>query len=299
MDKTAVIVLHYKNESDTYECLDTLQDDSSRVDHITIVVANEVSDQFVAKIKKRFPQIIVIPSETNSGFAKGINIGLQKAISLSSRYMILLNNDVTLGKDLVKGMVTFAKTDLSIGLISPKIYFSAGNEYHKSRYKRQERGKVIWYAGGLIDWSNMYASHRGVDQVDKGQYEEAIDTDFATGCCMLIRRELIEKIGFLDQKYFLYFEDIDYSMRAKGNGFKVMYYPKTCLWHKNAASSKPGSPIHIYYQTRNRLYFGFKYASIATKKSLLIDSMRLAFKGGIWKKAVLDYYLGRMGKEPI
>lgn len=300
MNKTAVIILHYKNENDTYECLETLHNNSCPTQYITIVVANRPSSKFISEIKSRFPKIIVISLEENIGFADGVNMGIKKAIELDCEYMILLNNDVLVGRDLVNKITDFAKTKSFIGLISPKIYFAPGCEYHKNRYKKEEKGKIIWYAGGLVDWSNIYASHRGVDEVDHGQYEEIIETDFATGCCMLIKRKVVDKIGFFDKKYFLYFEDIDYSMRAKNSGFQVVYYPGAFLWHKNASSSeKPGSPIHIYYQTRNRLYFGFKYASARAKKSLLIDSIKLAFKGGMLKKAALDYYLGRMGRGSL
>jgi len=159
---------------------------------------------------------------------------------------------------------------------------------------------VIWYAGGIIDWDNILAKHRGIDEVDRGQYEETSETPFATGCCMLIRKEVVEKIGLLDEKYFLYFEDVDYSLRAKKAGFKIVYFPKAHLWHKNAASSgKPGSATHVYYQTRNRLYFGFKYASLSTKKSLFFDSLKMIMKNNLHKKACLDYYLGRMGKGDL
>jgi len=117
---------------------------------------------------------------------------------------------------------------------------------------------------------------------------------------MLIKRETIKKIGFLDKKYFLYFEDVDYSIRAKKAGFKVVYFPGVFLWHRNAVSSgRPGSPIHVYYQTRNRLYFGFKYASIWTKKSLFWESLKMIAKGDIKRKACLDYYFMKMGKATI
>lgn len=112
---------------------------------------------------------------------------------------------------------------------------------------------------------------------------------------MLISRDLIEHIGLLDEKYFLYYEDVDYSIRAIKAGFKIYYLPKAHIWHKNASSSgKPGSKLHIYYQERNRLYFGFKYASIKTKKSLIFDSLRILFKGNVYRDAIVDYYSGRM-----
>lgn len=300
MAKTGIVVLHYKGEKDTLECLSSLAKQTNRSSTIIIVVANSISDDFRESLTKNFPQIVLIANSENIGFSGGNNEGIEKALSLGCSNIILLNNDTLVSNDLVMKLTQFADTDSTIGLISPKIYFARGFEYHKNRYTEKEKGKVIWFAGGQFDKLNIYASHCGVDEIDRGQYDKITDTDFATGCCLLIKKNLIEKIGLLDGKYFMYFEDIDYSIRAKLAGFRTVYYPETCLWHKNASSSgKPGSDTHIYYQTRNRLYFGFKYASWYVKKSLFIDSLKLLMKGSVYTKAVLDYYFGKMGKGII
>ena len=186
--------------------------------------------------------------------------------------------------------------DRGIGILGPKIYFAPGFEFHKDRCKKEEQGKVIWYAGGKIDWKNVYCSHRGVDEVDQGQYGRQEETDFVSGCCMMIRKEVFEKIGLLDKKYFLYLEDVDFCIRAKRAGFRVVYTPKVHLWHKNAASSeKPGSKIHQYYQTRNRLYFGFRYAPLRSKLALFRESIKFILKNNIKRKACFDFYSGRFG----
>lgn len=299
MVKTALIILHYKGEDDTKACLDSLRDSKiQNIDLSLIVVANNPSASLVSDARTVYPELTLIENKENVGFAEGNNIGIRKALELQCEYIVLLNNDTLVSSDIISKLVTHANSQNSIGLISPKIYFAKGYEYHKERYKENERGKVIWYGGGQIDWQNVYASHYGVDEVDIGQYDKIRETDFATGCCMLIKRNVVEKIGFFDKKYFLYFEDVDYSIRAKKNGFRVLYFPEACLWHKNASSSdKPGSSIHMYYQTRNRLYFGYKYAPFKTKKSLFFDSLRLYRKNGIMRKAVSDFYLGRMGRE--
>lgn len=299
MVKTALIILHYKGEDDTKACLDSLRDSKiQNIDLSLIVVANNPSASLVSDVRTVYPELTLIENKENVGFAEGNNIGIRKALELQCEYIVLLNNDTLVSSDIISKLVTHANSQDSIGLISPKIYFAKGYEYHKERYKENERGKVIWYGGGQIDWQNVYASHYGVDEVDVGQYDKIRETDFTTGCCMLIKRNVVEKIGFFDKKYFLYFEDVDYSIRAKKNGFRVLYFPEACLWHKNASSSdKPGSSIHMYYQTRNRLYFGYKYAPFKTKKSLFFDSLRLYRKNGIMRKAVSDFYLGRMGRK--
>lgn len=307
MVKAAVVIVHYKNDIDTKACLDSIFiNHTINKQFYIIVVINSLQDSikkqnsFASILKKEYPQLLIIENDFNAGFAQGNNMGIKKALHLGCEYIILLNNDTIVSLGLLDKLVLFAKTDWRVGLISPKIYFAKGFEYHKNRYKVNEVGKVIWYAGGIIDWDNIYPKHRGVDEVDRGQYDKVESTDFATGCCMLITRRAIEKAGFFDQKYFLYYEDVDFSERVKKIGMKIVYYPKTFLWHKNASSSgKPGSKLHLYYQNRNRLYFGFKYGSIRVKKSLFLDSLRLYLKGGVNAKSMADYFFGRMGQAHL
>lgn len=298
MDKTGVIILHYKDKGITLDCLKSIfSNQNKKKPGLIIVVGNSIDRTFSESLTKIYPQIILISNDTNEGFSKANNRGITKAIELGCEDIILLNNDTIVSDDLFSQLTAFSRKNREIGLISPKIYFAAGYEYHKHRYKEKEKGKVLWYAGGVVDNSNIYASHRGVDEVEQGQYDQIAETDFATGCCILIKKEVVMKIGLLDENYFMYFEDLDYSVRARSAGFRVVYFPKVHLWHKNAVTSgHPGSETHIYYQTRNRLYFGFKYASFNSKKSLFIDSIRLLSKGGIYSKAVKDYYFNKMGK---
>lgn len=306
MDKIGIVILHYGSWTNTGECLDSIQDNwLKEIDAQIVLVINpqagkKGNGKYTYHFKKKFPNISIIENNENIGFSKAVNLGLNKALKLCCSYVILVNNDTIFSPNLINDLVNCAKENPKAGLVSPKIYFAKGFEFHKERYKKEEIGKIIWYAGGIIDWKNIYAGHRGVDEVDSGQFDEIGETSFSTGCCMLITKEAIEKIGYLDKEYFLYFEDVDYSLRAKRAGFQVIYNPKAFLWHKNAASSgKPGSVLHQYYLTRNRLYFGFKYASFWTKKSLFFESLKMILKGGIQRRACFDYYFGRMGKGDL
>jgi hypothetical protein len=133
--------------------------------------------------------------------------------------------------------------------------------------------------------------------VDKGQYDRQEETDIANGACVLIRRQVVEKVGYLREKYFLYWEDAEYSERARRAGWKVVYTPKTCLWHKVAQSSGIGSDLNDYFLTRNRLDFGLWYASMRTKFALFRESIKLLLKGRKWQKiGIRDFYLGKWGK---
>lgn len=296
MKKITIIIVTWNNQKDLLETLSSLRGiNQSDFTLETIVVDNASSDNSVFETKNQFPDVKIIQNQENLGFAQGNNIGIAAALENKSDYLLLLNNDTLVEKNFLQKLFQTAENDLSLGLISPKIYFARGYEFHRDRYAEKDRGKVIWYAGGKIDWNNIICSHRGVDEVDIGQYNKGEITDFATGCCVLIRKELVLKIGILDKKYFMYFEDVDYSVRAKKIDYRVFYESKSIIWHKNAASSgKPGSPLHNYYLTRNRLYFGMKYAGNRTKTALFKDAFHL-FKRNLpgERKGIIDFFLNR------
>ncbi|KKR71236.1 MAG: Glycosyl transferase family 2 [Candidatus Levybacteria bacterium GW2011_GWC2_40_7] len=206
-----------------------------------------------------------------------------------------MNNDTLVDRQVLSFASVF--DDSSVGACGSKIYFAAGHEFHHDRYKESERGRVFWYAGGIVDWNNLYASHRGVDEVDHGQYDKSIETPFITGCSLVVRREVVERVGMLDDKYFLYLEDLDWNIRIQKAGYKTIYFPKSIVWHVNAGSSgRPGNPMHEYYFTRNRLFLGMRYASLRTKFALIREGFRFFIgKSAIRRKAVLDWLFGRLG----
>lgn len=238
-----------------------------------------------------------IQSGANLGFAGGNNVGIKNAVKRDFDYIILMNNDLILPSDIVTKLVGFMEKQPNVGVASPKMYFAKGYEFHKDRYKDSELGNVFWYAGGIIDRNNVYTVHRGVDEVDRGQYNKIEETDVANGACVIIRREVFEKIGFLDHTFFLYWEDADFSERAKRAGFKVMYYPETCMWHKVSASTGgSGSPTNDYFLTRNRFYYAMRYSPLRTKFAVIRDTVRLIFVGRTWQKwGAIDALLGRVG----
>lgn len=194
-------------------------------------------------------------------------------------------------------MVKVIEEDEHIGAVSPKIYFAKGHEFHKENYAKNELGQVLWYAGGEMDWRNILGKHRGVDEVDRGQYEKIEETSFATGCCMLIKTNVLKKIGLFDEKYFLYLEDSDLTERLRRSKYAIYYVPKAIVWHKNASSSGSGSALQDYYISRNRMIFGMQYASLRTKVALIKESVSLLASGRPWqKKGIIDFYLNRFGK---
>lgn len=297
MRKTFVIIVHYGSISDTVDCLHSIAKEPKAP---PVILVNNSLDPGLADKIKSFKSVKYIIPDKNLGFSGANNLGIKIALANGADCVILLNNDTVVSAGLFQKLEDFAYSSDKIGLVSPKIYFYKGFEFHKKKYRDQDLGSVIWYAGGKLDWENVYPGHRGVDELDQEKFNKTQKTDFATGCCVLIKKAVIDKIGLLNEKYFLYFEDVDYSVSCIHKGFDVMYYPHAFLWHKNAASAQgSGSLLQAYYQTRNRLYFGFKFAKVRTKLALIRESARHIKIGGIKRKAVFDFYLGRMGQQQL
>lgn len=298
MKKVFLILLNYNGWKDTRECLESVEKLETKSLKLEIVIVDNGSgDESIREIRG-IGQIRVIKNSQNLGFAEGNNVGIRYALQNGADYILLLNNDTLVEKKLLVELVDFMEKDQSVGITSPKIYFAPGCEYHKNRYQKEDLGKVFWYAGGVMDWKNLLGVHRGVDEVDRGQYGILEETDFTTGCCILIRREVFQKVGLLDPQYYLYYEDSDFCQRVKAAGYKIFYNPKGIVWHKNAGSAGgSGSALQDYYTTRNRLLFGTKYAPLRTKLALVKESLKLLKNGREWQKiGVKDFYLRKFGK---
>lgn len=298
--RISIVIVNWNGKDNTLTCLASVK--KLKVPKTTlletIVVDNASEDGSVEEIASQYPDVSIIRNTENVGFGLGNNVGIKHALENKSEFVLILNNDTIVDPELVNELVAVANLSHRVGIVSPKIYFAKGYEFHNKRYANNELGKVLWYTGGEMDWKNVLAHHRGVDEVDEGQYNDVNQTEFATGCCMLIRSSLLEHIGMFDEKYFLYYEDNDLSQRARINGYNILYSPNAFLWHKNAGSAGgSGSELQDYYITRNRLVFGMRYASLRSKAALIKESVGLLSVGRKWqKRGVLDFYRRNFGK---
>lgn len=299
--KLIISIINYNGKKNTIDVLKSIQKAKRTGIDLKVLVVDNASKELFDVKEKDFSDINlrIIKSPDNLGFSGGHNITINEA--KDADFVLVMNNDVLVDENFILQLLNTFKEEPDAAIVSPKIYFEKGHEFHKDRYKNEELGKVIWYAGGRMDWKNVLASHVGVDEVDKGQFDKRLETDFATGCAMLIRKEMLMSLGVFDERYFLYYEDNDLSQRAKKNGFKIYFEPKSIIWHKNADSAGgSGSSLQDYYITRNRLLFASKFASLRAKTAVFKESLKLIKNGRKWqRRGVLDFYALRLGKGPF
>jgi GT2 family glycosyltransferase len=297
MKKVVIVILHFINKALTDQCLGSVRKLNRKGFNLQTIVVNNNPKENLKDLEKKFSDFLFIKTGKNLGFAGGNNVGIKYALKTGADFIMFLNNDTLINQSAIVQLIKVASSINQSGILAPKIYFALGYEFHKERYKPEDLGKVIWYAGGLIDWENVLASHRGVDEVDHRQYDQMEETEFASGCAMFVKREVFGKIGLLDQRYFLYWEDVEFCQRAKKAGFKIIFSPQAKIWHFNAGSSVVGGHLQDYYITRNRMLFGMKYAPLRSKSALFRESLRLLFTGRRWQKiGIKDFYLKKFGK---
>jgi len=265
--KIGIVTVNYNQYQQTKEFLESLNLIKKANDIWVYIADLSLKKESINTQNYQFP--VIFEKKENKGYAFGVNCGIKFFLKKKIEKFCVVNNDIVFDQNfLIEVKKTFEKVDVFGG----KIYYAQSFEYHKNRYQKKDLGKVLWYAGGGFDWQNALTFHLGVDEVDQGQYDKFQETEFITGCLFCFNKKIVEKVGFWDEGYFLYFEDADYCVRAVKKGFSLYYNPKIIIWHKNAQSTGgAGSEIHQKYQRKNRLIFGLKYAPFRTKFHLVLN----------------------------
>lgn len=290
-----IIVVNWNGREDTLSCLESLGKLEGGPYKI-IIVDNGSTDGSAKAIRIRFPDVSILEAGRNLGFAGGVNLGLRRAISDGASRLILLNNDTIVDKGFATELLKAADVT-GAGIICSKVYF-------------YDRSDVIWYAGAWFCNLLGYGRHRGFGQKDTGQFDRVEETPRPSACAMLVTAELCDKIGLMDERYFCYCEDMDWGMRARKAGFKVVYAPGSRVWHKVSASSGGVSTGRsLYYSTRNTLYCldknsplplplkQLRWLSVAIFALMSIATMGVSLSGAHYVlKGFGDYINGRFGE---
>jgi hypothetical protein len=250
-----VVVLSWNQCALTVECVLSLLEVNYPRCRI-IVVDNASSDETVETLRARFGERIdLIVNRDNLGFAAGCNVGIRRALAQEADCVLLLNNDTVVNRRFLTPMVEALDAHPDAAAIVPKIYLMS-------------RPDVLWAAGGQIRPWRGRATGRGLGCPDTGQYDSAGWVDYGSGCCLLMPRPAIARVGLLNESYFAYFEDVDWCLRARASGMRVWYAPGSKIWHVAGAASGGSaqqglngrtSTTHPYLAARNNLWFIRKY----------------------------------------
>lgn len=239
-NKVSIITVNYNGGADTCEMIESLkQHENYPYELIVVDNASAGLDDYTL-LKEKYPDVKVIRSDKNLGFAGGNNIGIPYA---TGNYLFFLNNDTIINRPILEILVKRLESDAKIGCVSPKTTFWPQNN-------------KLQYAGATkMSYITLRNEFTGYMQDDDGRFDTPHETAFANGAAMMIRTADIQKFGLMAEHYFLYYEELDWCSFMQKAGFTIWYEPKAVVGHKESASVGLQSPLQVYYHTRNRLIF--------------------------------------------
>lgn len=238
----SIITVNYNGMNDTCHMIDSLMQHLSKVWYEIIIVDNASLKDEITEIQAKYKNIHCIKSDSNLGFAGGNNLGIMQA---NGKYVLLLNNDTYINDDSLLSLAEFLDSNTAVGAVSPKIKFADSN--------------IIQFAG-YTDLSQVTLRNSliGFGETDLGQYDTPAKSPFLHGAAMMLRRDIIKKVGLMPEIYFLYYEELDWCEQIKKNGFELWYNPQAVVFHKESRSVGQNSPLRCYYMTRNRLLYAWR-----------------------------------------
>ena len=288
-----IIIVNYNGWRDTIDCIESIRCNS--YPNYKIIVVDNFSTDESSSILNRLEdnsRIYFIQSNENNGFSAGNNIGIKKAVELGADFFMLLNNDTLVTKDFLTNLIiSYKKTGI------PSSIFTGLILYEKNRNQ-------IWYAGGSYNKNTALTKHFYMNQTINENELGKMEVSFISGCEMLCPISVIEDVGYMDDDYFLYAEDVDYCCRLSLNGYRLFFEPMSVIFHKVSASTSKISSASQYYSVRNRRLLikknmAFPHSLIALIFTDIQTIHRLAQGKLTWKcvkSGLLDYYLGKTGK---
>jgi len=312
--RVSIIVLNWNGWNDTIECLESLYQ-ITYPNYDVIVVDNGSTDDSVQnlkmyaegriKVKSKFikhnmnkksipvteclscnnnsvefkrmkvsapssdRRLVLLRNEKNLGYAEGNNVGIRFALrAFDPDYFLILNNDVVVAPDFLTQMISVAEAHRDAGIFSPKVYY----------YDQPERIQATWNRVMLGRGTVFLA---GAGEIDQGQCDEIAQTDYSPGVCYLMRRDLVDSLGFFDSDFFCFWEETDYCFRARKAGIRSIYVPKARVWHKLSQSANKIDGLVLYYMTRNRFWFMKRHALPRQYFSFVLFFFSVEFLGSL------------------
>ena len=268
--RLSIITVNYNGLNDTCALIDSIPFNE---DMEVIVVDNGSRENEASMLQTRYPHIKAIRSDQNLGFAGGNNLGIKVA---KGKYFYLINNDTVFKYFNPQVLIKRLETSPKIGVVCPKIRFAWDTN-------------PIQFTG-YTPLSTITVRNRaiGFGEEDNGQYDTTHQTPYAHGAAMMLKREVIDKVGLMPECYFLYYEELDWSMMINRAGYEIWYDPASTIYHKESQSTGQNSPLRTYYITRNRLllvkrnYTGMKKCLAYIYLQMIVanrDILRFIIKG--------------------
>jgi hypothetical protein len=236
-----IIILNWNGWRDTLACVESCRK-LTWPNFRIVVVDNASSDGSEENLHRQLPDVEIIQTGANLGFAGGNNVGVKLALTSGADYVWLLNNDTIADPGALTAMVEAMEREPAAGMAGSKIYFF-------------DSPRLIWSTGGAWRRGRLSLRMRGAFQLDRGQFDKPGEVGSVSGCSMLVRSAVISEIGLMKEEYFLYWEDIEWCARAQEAGYKAIYVPGSLVWHRGSASTEDGSFLQFYYSTRNGFSF--------------------------------------------
>jgi GT2 family glycosyltransferase len=241
--RVSIIILNWNALEVTAECIQSLR----KIDYQNVeivLVDNASQDGSADALAQNFPEVRLIRNSVNLGFAGGCNVGMRDAMARGTDYVLLLNNDTVVGPDFLRQLLAVAESDSRIGALCPKILF----------FDAPDR---VNYGGGTHKWWRLYPVTVGLFQRDDGRYDQMREVTFLTGCALLIKAEVLRKIGVLEEIYFHFYEDIEWSLRLVQAGYKGLYVPQAKIWHREhyVTDKNQGNGFIEFHLARNNIIF--------------------------------------------
>lgn len=255
-----IVIVVWNGLEDTLECLESLEH-CHFVRKRILIVDNASSDGSSQIIAQRFPGIQIIRSARNLGFTGGNNLGLEEALRQRAKYAFLLNNDTTVAPDVLERMVRWADANPRAGMIAPVIHY-------------YESPAEIWFAGARVNLARGMATHDPIR--DLSTQAAPFGTDWVSGCAMLVRLSAVMAVGMFDPRFYLTWEDVDWCLRMRAVGYRVVVVPSARILHKGGRSGRHLTKIHFYYAVRNSLLVARKHGGMSYGMALGVVTVRFA-----------------------
>lgn len=271
MKKVFLIILHFGDVKITQKCIESILRYEKEFEEI--IVVDNTNKLKIESGELRINSIKIIRNNDNLGYAGGMNKGIEYAMSKKTDYILLLNNDILFEKPILKALIKHIENKKEVGIIGPSIKFVRDSE-------------TIYDMGGKVNMLFGRTSHNEVNENEmlkpnlqvfdseiaracgtqgseftegRVRYDRVVEADYVSGCCMLIKNDVFMKVGLFDEMFFLYYEDVDFCLRAKKAGFKTIVLPDVYVFHNLSQTVGKISSLGVSNQIKSALIFGKKH----------------------------------------